>query len=159
MPRQLACMRSNLSAQPQDGCCLPCCRAIACTDTDECRLSGGSSISRTVALTQQGEEASEDELQREWDRKEQWYARAVNYWDQQAATVDGVLGGFGHVSPADIRESERFLLKVTPRPATVRRRQNQHDMKPSSARFTGRTTFGTCAVAAASAPACRHAAL
>lgn len=30
----------------------------------------------------------------------------------QAATVDGVLGGFGHVSTADIRESERFLSKV-----------------------------------------------
>lgn len=58
-----------------------------------------------------GDKASEDELQREWERKEQWYARAVNYWDQQAATVDGVLGGYGHVSPADIRESERFLLR------------------------------------------------
>ena len=31
---------------------------------------------------------------------------------KQAATVDGVLGGFGHVSSADIRESERFLSKV-----------------------------------------------
>jgi AdoMet dependent proline di-methyltransferase len=30
----------------------------------------------------------------------------------QAATVDGVLGGFGHVSTADIRESERFISKV-----------------------------------------------
>ena len=26
--------------------------------------------------------------------------------------MDGVLGGFGHVSSADIRESERFLSKV-----------------------------------------------
>jgi len=37
---------------------------------------------------------------------------AVQYWDRQEASVDGVLGGFGHVSDADIDGSRRFLLKV-----------------------------------------------
>ena len=36
----------------------------------------------------------------------------MQYWDRQEASVDGVLGGFGHVSDADIDGSRRFLLKV-----------------------------------------------
>ena len=31
------------------------------------------------------------------------------YWDRQEASYDGVLGGHGHVSGADIRESRAFL--------------------------------------------------
>ena len=31
------------------------------------------------------------------------------YWDRQEASYDGVLGGHGHVSDADIRESRAFL--------------------------------------------------
>jgi len=61
----------------------------------------------------QEDPAKEEELQPAWQEKNTWYSRAVSYWDNQAATVDGVLGGFGHVSPADIRESERFLLKAS----------------------------------------------
>ena len=29
-------------------------------------------------------------------------------------TVEGVLGGFGSVSPADLRESDAFITKVIP---------------------------------------------
>lgn len=41
-----------------------------------------------------------------------WYTSAVQYWDAQAATDDGVLGGYGFVSDADIRDSLAFLKKV-----------------------------------------------
>lgn len=41
-----------------------------------------------------------------------WYKKAVSYWDQQEASYDGVLGGFGHVSDIDIRDSKQVLLKV-----------------------------------------------
>ena len=41
-----------------------------------------------------------------------WYASAVTYWDNQSADTNGVLGGFGHVSPADIMDSRRFLVKA-----------------------------------------------
>ena len=39
-----------------------------------------------------------------------WYSKAVDYWNKQPATVDGVLGGFEHVSDDDIAESAMFLL-------------------------------------------------
>ena len=41
-----------------------------------------------------------------------WYTSAVQYWDAQAATDDGVLGGYGFVSDADVRDSLAFLKKV-----------------------------------------------
>ena len=37
-----------------------------------------------------------------------WYEKGVAYWEGVAATVDGVLGGFGHVSGSDVRESKEF---------------------------------------------------
>ena len=44
--------------------------------------------------------------------QERWYNKAVAYWDSQEASVNGVLGGYGHVSDDDITESRKFLLKV-----------------------------------------------
>ena len=42
-----------------------------------------------------------------------WYAKAVEYWDAQPATDDGVLGGHADaVSVADVQQSEAFLRKV-----------------------------------------------
>lgn len=35
----------------------------------------------------------------------------MSYWDDQTADNEGVLGGFGQVSPADIMDSRRFLVK------------------------------------------------
>ena len=44
--------------------------------------------------------------------QERWYNKAVAYWDSQEASVNGVLGGYGHVSDDDITESRKFLFKV-----------------------------------------------
>ena len=41
-----------------------------------------------------------------------WYNKAVQYWDKQEASYNGVLGGFGFVSEADVHDSEQFLHKV-----------------------------------------------
>jgi hypothetical protein len=38
--------------------------------------------------------------------------QAVGYWDSQEASYDGVLGGFGHVSDVDVRDSRQLLEKV-----------------------------------------------
>lgn len=38
-----------------------------------------------------------------------WYKKAIKYWDKQEASVNGVLGGFGHTSAQDLRESKRLL--------------------------------------------------
>ncbi|KAK9812918.1 hypothetical protein WJX72_005771 [[Myrmecia] bisecta] len=45
-----------------------------------------------------------------------WYKAAVQYWDKQEASYNGVLGGFGHVSDADITESQKFLKKAFAKP-------------------------------------------
>jgi protein N-terminal methyltransferase len=41
-----------------------------------------------------------------------WYQGAVHYWDQQEASYDGVLGGFGYVSDYDITDSRALLQRV-----------------------------------------------
>ncbi|GAB0498296.1 hypothetical protein MMPV_009637 [Pyropia vietnamensis] len=38
-----------------------------------------------------------------------WYARSRDYWERQPPTVNGMLGGLGHLSPADVADSHRFL--------------------------------------------------
>ncbi|KAK3041864.1 hypothetical protein RJ639_001232 [Escallonia herrerae] len=43
------------------------------------------------------------------NRRSQWYKQGVGYWQGVEASVDGVLGGYGHVSEADIKASEAFL--------------------------------------------------
>lgn len=42
-------------------------------------------------------------------KKSQWYSQGVGYWQGVDATVDGVLGGYGHVNKPDIESSEAFL--------------------------------------------------
>ena len=39
-------------------------------------------------------------------------ANAASYWSEVPATVDGVLGGFGHLNKIDIKESNAFLLAM-----------------------------------------------
>ncbi|KAK3908928.1 Alpha N-terminal protein methyltransferase 1 [Frankliniella fusca] len=48
-----------------------------------------------------------------------FYQDAADYWSQIPATVDGMLGGYGHISTVDINGSTQFLrqlfrLKVPP---------------------------------------------
>ncbi|KAK6796346.1 hypothetical protein RDI58_004047 [Solanum bulbocastanum] len=45
-------------------------------------------------------------------KKFQWYNKGINYWQGVEATVDGVLGGFGHVNTPDIKASEDFLNTI-----------------------------------------------
>eukprot|EP00347_Sterkiella_histriomuscorum_P023272 403335282 len=41
--------------------------------------------------------------------QDSWYKKQVEYWNQQEATVDGVLGGYGKVHPVDADTSCNFL--------------------------------------------------
>ena len=41
--------------------------------------------------------------------QQSWYGTAISYWSAVPATVDGVLGGYGQVSPMDLSESALFL--------------------------------------------------
>jgi len=42
-------------------------------------------------------------------KRASWYQKAADHWCAQAATLDGVLGGFPETSEPDLRESRRFL--------------------------------------------------
>jgi protein N-terminal methyltransferase len=43
---------------------------------------------------------------------ERWYNKGAQYWSSVDATLDGVLGGFAHISPIDIQESKAFLKSL-----------------------------------------------
>ncbi|XP_042333741.1 N-terminal Xaa-Pro-Lys N-methyltransferase 1 [Sceloporus undulatus] len=45
----------------------------------------------------------EDELE--------FYSKAEKYWKDIPPTVDGMLGGYGHISSIDINSSRKFLLR------------------------------------------------
>lgn len=40
------------------------------------------------------------------------YSTGKQYWENVPATLDGVLGGFGFISQADIRGSKQFLKQL-----------------------------------------------
>lgn len=42
-----------------------------------------------------------------------WYKGAVEYWDKQSNTDDGVLGGLSSLSGKDVRDSLVFVKKVS----------------------------------------------
>lgn len=42
----------------------------------------------------------------------QFYKKAAKYWANVPATIDGVLGGYGHVSDIDIEGSKLFLTHI-----------------------------------------------
>ncbi|XP_022914219.2 N-terminal Xaa-Pro-Lys N-methyltransferase 1 [Onthophagus taurus] len=43
------------------------------------------------------------------DEENDFYKNAENYWAEIPATVQGMLGGFGHISRVDIQGSKQFL--------------------------------------------------
>ncbi|WOL15355.1 alpha N-terminal protein methyltransferase 1 [Canna indica] len=42
-------------------------------------------------------------------KRHEWYQKGIAYWQGVDASVDGVLGGYGHVNDADVKGSEAFL--------------------------------------------------
>ncbi|KAI2554265.1 N-terminal Xaa-Pro-Lys N-methyltransferase 1 isoform X3 [Gorilla gorilla gorilla] len=43
--------------------------------------------------------------------EKQFYSKAKTYWKQIPPTVDGMLGGYGHISSIDINSSRKFLQR------------------------------------------------
>ncbi|NWT17186.1 NTM1A methyltransferase, partial [Erpornis zantholeuca] len=41
----------------------------------------------------------------------EFYSKAEKYWKDVPATVDGMLGGYGHISSIDINSSKKFLQR------------------------------------------------
>uniref|UniRef100_A0A0D6R484 Alpha N-terminal protein methyltransferase 1 n=1 Tax=Araucaria cunninghamii TaxID=56994 RepID=A0A0D6R484_ARACU len=73
-------------------------------------VEGLDSEGRTFSNTKEmwAEEIGQDG---QADIKE-WYNKGVGYWQQVEASVDGVLGGYGHVSGRDVRDSNAFLVEI-----------------------------------------------
>lgn len=70
------------------------------------------------------------------------YDHAVGYWDRQPADVDGVLGGFGHVSDADLRDSELVLTSALKAPLEAAARGERHLVAVDCGAGVGRVTGG-----------------
>ncbi|ERN14764.1 alpha N-terminal protein methyltransferase 1 isoform X2 [Amborella trichopoda] len=45
-------------------------------------------------------------------KKKEWYQKGVQYWEGIEASIDGVLGGYGHVNDRDVKGSESFLREL-----------------------------------------------
>lgn len=45
-------------------------------------------------------------------KKKEWYKKGVDYWCGVDASVNGVLGGFGHISNTDVLGSTVFLRQL-----------------------------------------------
>lgn len=43
--------------------------------------------------------------------EKQFYSKAKTYWKDIPPTVDGMLGGYGHISSIDISSSRKFLQR------------------------------------------------
>lgn len=45
-------------------------------------------------------------------KKREWYSKGVSYWEGVEASVNGVLGGYGHVNDRDVAASDGFLMEI-----------------------------------------------
>merc|ERR1719341_713560 len=70
---------------------------------------------------------------------EKWYGKACKYWEDQEVSVNGVLGGFGDTSSADIRESKRLLEMFAKTPAG---KLNQFEAALDTGAGIGRVSLG-----------------
>jgi protein N-terminal methyltransferase len=70
------------------------------------------------------------------------YDQAVEYWDRQPATADGVLGGFGFVSDADLRDSEELLERALEAPLAAARKGERRLVAVDCGAGVGRVTGG-----------------
>ncbi|XP_068656637.1 alpha N-terminal protein methyltransferase 1 [Aristolochia californica] len=71
-------------------------------------VSGSDSDGREFRTV---EELWKEEIgdENEAEKRKGWYRKGVGYWEGIEASVDGVLGGYGHVNDVDVRGSEAFL--------------------------------------------------
>jgi hypothetical protein len=57
----------------------------------------------------------DQEFEKQENTIEKFYSLSQEYWSKQPATVNGMLGGYEHISDTDIQQSQLFIdhfLKV-----------------------------------------------
>lgn len=65
------------------------------------------------ASTDQSITPSTDQSMDLANNQDQWYSKGHEYWNNVDASIDGVLGGFGHLDGPDIIDSRKFLKSLT----------------------------------------------
>lgn len=73
--------------------------------------------------------------------EKQFYSKAKTYWKEVPPTVDGMLGGYGHISSIDINSSRKFLQRFL---------RVGRSAVPSRSRGSGAGATFTCAPAGSS---------
>lgn len=63
-----------------------------------------------------------------------WYGHAADYWKNIPATVNGMLGGYAHISTTDITHSKRFLERFLELPDKLEEKSpKQRRINPTDA--------------------------
>ncbi|TMW67327.1 hypothetical protein Poli38472_012443 [Pythium oligandrum] len=78
------------------------------------------------------------ELEASGAKQAVWYSSANDYWqDEEKCSLDdnGVLGGFAHISPADVHDSKEFIYKLA-----LKRPQWKRDVVVDCGAGIGRVT-------------------
>lgn len=70
---------------------------------------------------------SDADVPEEMQDRGRWYGDAADYWKKIPATVNGMLGGYAHISPTDIKDSKKFLKNFLELP-------EEHKEKPAKLR-------------------------
>lgn len=77
--------------------------------------SDSAAVKETPAASKTPEATPETAF---WDEQiqkqglEAWYGKAIEYWSNQEASVNGVLGGYGYTSNGDLKESKAVLTHI-----------------------------------------------
>lgn len=87
----------------------------AAPDTAVTAVSSTHATATTAAttdtpVTTDNPDASDEAAQ----QRKQWYQQGADYWSEADPSVNGVLGGFGYISPIDVSGSKHFLMTTLP---------------------------------------------
>lgn len=96
--------------------------------------SEGKKYSNTKEMW--AEEIGEGEAAEAQYRTKEWYNKGVGFWEKVEASVDGVLGGYGHVNGRDVKDSNEFLVDILGERLT----QNRHLVALDCGAGVGRVT-------------------
>lgn len=64
-----------------------------------------------LSLCRSGDEVGDSMTSEVIEDEKQFYSKAKMYWKEVPPTVDGMLGGYGHISSIDLGSSRKFLQR------------------------------------------------
>ena len=58
------------------------------------------------------DELWKEEVEKDEALRAKWYKKAIDYWEEQDTSVNGVLGGFEETSAPDLKGSTKFIQRI-----------------------------------------------